>query len=383
MKPGTALENFAMERLQSTWENRVDWNVSESGVHPLRVEELVDDPAAVAALMSQSLGYPQTNGTIELRSAIAAMYPGATPDHIEVTNGGSEANCLALMHLVEPGDEVVMMTPNYMQVRGLSRWLGATVKAWPLVPGAHRWHVDLESLSALVGKRTRAILICNPNNPTGARIAPAEVDGICRVAARAGAWVMSDEIYRGAELDGVETATVWGRAERALVTSGLSKAYGLPGLRIGWVAGPPAVVDTLWGIHDYTSIAPGAINDRLARIALAPARRGQLLARTRGILRTNYPILRDWLARRAPLLSHVAPEAGAIAFIRYHHAINSTRLIERLRDELSVLVVPGDHFEMDGYLRIGFGTDASHLSNSLERIGSLLDTIPSVVSDAR
>ena len=303
MKPGTALEDFAMERLQSTWENRVDWNVSESGVHPLRVEELVDDPAAVAALMSQSLGYPQTNGTIELRRAIAAMYPGATPDHVEVTNGGSEANCLALMHLVEPGDEVVMMTPNYMQVRGLSRWLGATVKAWPLVPGAHRWHVDLESLSALVGNRTKAILICNPNNPTGARIAPAEVDGICRVAARVGAWVVSDEIYRGAELDGVETATVWGRAERALVTSGLSKAYGLPGLRIGWVAGPPAVVDTLWGIHDYTSIAPGAINDRLARIALAPARREQLLARTRGILRAELsdPARLAGAARAAPI----------------------------------------------------------------------------------
>ena len=83
--------------------------------------------------MSQPLGYPQTNGTVELRSAIAAMYPGATPDHVEVTNGGSEANLLALMHLVEPGDDVVMMTPNYMQVGGLARWLGATVKAWPLI----------------------------------------------------------------------------------------------------------------------------------------------------------------------------------------------------------------------------------------------------------
>ncbi len=379
--PRPKLELFAMERLQSTWENRVEWNVSESGVHPLRVEELVDDADAFAALMSQALGYPQTNGTVELRSAIAAMYPGATPDNVEVTNGGSEANLLALMHLVEPGDDVVMMTPNYMQVGGLSRWLGATVRAWPLVPDSHRWHVDLDSLSALVGNRTKAILICNPNNPTGARLTSAEVDGICRIASRTGAWILSDEIYRGAELDGVETATVWGRTERALVTSGLSKAYGLPGLRIGWVTGPPEVVEALWGFHDYTSIAPGAINDRLARVALAPARRVQLLARTRSILSANYPILRDWLAARAPLLSHVAPEAGAIAFIRYHHAINSTRLIERLRDEHSVLVVPGDHFDLDGYLRIGFGSDPTHLTNSLERIGALLDTIPA--ADAR
>jgi aspartate/methionine/tyrosine aminotransferase len=382
--PRAQLEVFAMERLQSVWENRVEWNVSESGVHPLRVEELVDDPAALAALMSQPLGYPQTNGTVELRSAIAAMYPGATPDHVEVTNGGSEANLLALMHLVGPGDDVVMMTPNYMQVGAVARWLGATVKAWPLVfdSGLDRWRTDLESLSALVGNRTKAILICNPNNPTGARFPAAEIDEICHIAGRAGAWVLSDEIYRGAELDGVETATVWGRAERALVTSGLSKAYGLPGLRIGWVTGPSAIVEALWGIHDYTSIAPGAINDRLARIALAPARREQLLVRTRSILRANYPILRDWVATRTPLLSHVAPEAGAIAFVRYHHAINSTRLIERLRDEHSVLVVPGDHFDMDGYLRIGFGSDPAHLSSSLERIGALLDTIPAA-ADAR
>ena len=369
------LEAFAMERLQSTWENRVDWNVSESGVHPLRVEELVDDPESHAALMALALGYPQTNGTVDLRRAIAALYPGATPDHVEVTNGGSEANCLALLHLVEPGDEVVMMTPNYMQVRGLARGLGATVREWPLVQDARRWRTDSDSLAALVGNRTRAVLICNPNNPTGARLTAAELDDICRIAARVGAWVLSDEIYRGAELDGVETATVWGRSERAIITSGLSKAYGLPGLRIGWVAGPQAVVETLWGIHDYTSIAPGAINDRLARLALAPARRAQLLARTRSILRANYPILCDWIERRAPLLSHVPPEAGAIAFVRYQHDVNSTRLIERLRDESSVLVVPGDHFDMDGYLRIGFGGDPSHVTGSLERIGALLDSI--------
>jgi aspartate/methionine/tyrosine aminotransferase len=377
------LEAFAMERLQSTWENRVDWNVSESGVHPLRVEELVDDPESHAALMALALGYPQTNGTVDLRRAIAALYPGATPDHVEVTNGGSEANCLALLHLVEPGDEVVMMTPNYMQVRGLARGLGATLREWPLVQDARRWRTDTDSLAALVGSRTRAVLICNPNNPTGARLTAAELDDICRIAARVGAWVLSDEIYRGAELDGVETATVWGRSERAIVTSGLSKAYGLPGLRIGWVAGPQAVVETLWGIHDYTSIAPGAINDRLARLALAPARRAQLLARTRGILRANYPILRDWIERRAPLLSHVPPEAGAIAFVRYQHDVNSTRLIERLRDESSVLVVPGDHFDMDGYLRIGFGGDPSHVTGSLERIGALLDSIAAGRADAR
>ncbi len=373
-------ETFAMERLQSMWEHHVDWNVSESGVRPLRVEELVEDPAAVASLLGQELGYSQTNGTIELRRTIAAMYPGASEDHVVVTNGGSEANCVALLHLVQAGDDVVMMTPNYMQVGGLARALGAAVTRWPLVEESNRWRPDLDRLRAIVTDRTKLLLICNPNNPTGARMTADELDAVCSIASRVGAWVLSDEIYRGAELDGRETASVWGRYGRALVTSGLSKAYGLPGLRIGWVVGPPDVVDALWGVHDYVSIAPGAINDRLARLALSPQRRERLLTRTREILRSNYALLRDWIARRAESTSHVPPEAGAIALVRYRQPINSTTLVERLRVERSVLVVPGDHFEMDGCLRIGFGYDASRLVGSLERIGELLDSIPAADS---
>jgi aspartate/methionine/tyrosine aminotransferase len=174
----------------------------------------------------------------------------------------------------------------------------------------------------------------------------------------------------------VETPSVWGRYDRALVTSGLSKAYGLPGLRIGWVVGPPDLVEDLWAVHDYTTIAPGAVNDRLARIALAPARRERLLARTRGIIAANYPIVKRWIDRRGPALAHVRPEAGAIVFVRYRHAINSTALIERLRDEQSLLIVPGDHFDMDGYMRIGFGSDPEHLAGGLERLAELLDALP-------
>jgi len=365
------LEPFAMERLQSTWENRVAWNLAESGVHPLRLEELAVAEEDRAALFSQELGYTQTNGTPELRTAIASMYPDAGPEHIEVTNGGSEANCIALWHLIEPGDEVVMMLPNYMQMRGLARGLGGVVRAWPLVEDDTRWRADLEALGALVSPATKLILICNPNNPTGARLTAQELDEICRIARRVGAWIVSDEIYRGAELDSIETPTIWGRYERAIVTSGLSKAFGLPGLRIGWVVAPPELIDELWGVHDYTTIAPGALNDRLARVALA--RRDYILARTRGIVAANYPLVRKWIDKRAPALAHVAPEAGAIVFVRYRQAINSTALVERLRDEQSVLLVPGDHFDMDGYLRIGFGTHPAYLASALELVGDVLD----------
>jgi aspartate/methionine/tyrosine aminotransferase len=370
------LEPFEMERFQSTWEHQVAWNLSESGVEPLRLEELALTAADREAVLRQPLAYTQTNGTLELRTLIAGLYPDAGARNVQVTNGGAEANLCTLLQIVQPGDEIVMMTPNYMQAPGLARALGATVVDWPLRINetATRWVPDLEQLERLVNPRTRAVFICHPNNPTGGRLTPGELDRIGSIASRHGGWVISDEIYRGAELDAVESPTMWGRAPQVIITSGLSKAYGLPGLRIGWIVAPPPIVDAVWGIHDYTTIAPGAVSDLLARIALSPDGRARLLARTRGIVRTNYQLLRSWLDKRTQF-SHVPPEAGAIAFVKYAHPIRSTALVERLRTERGVLVVPGDHFGMDGYLRVGFGSHPEHLVGALERIAEVMDTI--------
>jgi hypothetical protein len=372
------IPQFAMERMQSTWENQVEYNLSESGVHPMRVEELLDDAADREGVLGQELVYPQSNGTLELRERVATMYPGATADHIEVTNGGSEANFVTMWHLVEQGDEVVSMVPNYGQTLGLAEGFGGVLRRWPLRLSAdgRRWRVDLDGLRTLVTNKTRIIILCNPNNPTGARIPAADLDGICQIAGRVGAWVLSDEIYRGAELDGVETPSVWGRYERVIVTSGLSKAYGLPGLRIGWIASTPEVVATTWSYHDYTTIGPGTLSDRFARIALQPAMRAKILARTRRILHANLPVITDWLDAHKDRFSYAMPEAGAIVYVRYHDGINSTELVDRLRIEKSVLIVPGDHFGMDGYLRIGFGSETRYLRDGLDRLADLLRGLP-------
>ena len=377
------LEVFEMERMQSLFEHHVELNLSESGVEPLRLEELLALGRSdhLAALLAQPLGYTQTNGTVELRSRIAAMYQGATPEHVEVTSGGAEANLLVLTHLVQPGDEVVLMLPNYMQAWGLIRGLGGTVREWWLreriIDGQPRWRPDLDELERLVSPRTRLVAICAPNNPTGARFDDADFEAICRVAARHGAWVLSDEIYRGAELDGRESPSAWGRYERTLVTSGLSKAYGLPGLRIGWAVGPPATVAHLWAVHDYTTIAPAALSDRLARLALEPEVRARLLARTRTILREQFEVVRAWVAASTPLVSMVPPEAAAIALVKYAVPVPSAVLAERLRREKSTLVVPGDQFRMEGYLRIGFGSLHHPLQQALSRLGELLTQVAS------
>src|SRR5579862_6465763 len=202
------LERFDMERMQSTYENQVAFNLSESGVHPLRLKELVDDADSTLALLDEPLRYTQSNGTARLRSAVAGLYPGATPEHVQVTNGGSEANCITTWRLVERDDEVVLMVPNYMQTWGLARAFGGVIKEWPLAFDG-RWRLDAGALERIVSPRTKLIIICNPNNPTGARFEAADLDRVAAVAAGCGAWILSDEIYRGAERDGRETPSMW------------------------------------------------------------------------------------------------------------------------------------------------------------------------------
>jgi hypothetical protein len=179
------LEPFEMERMQSEWENRVSHNLSESGVHPMNLEELLS-PEERAAVLRQRLVYIQSNGTEELRGAIARLYPGATAANVVVTNGSAEANFVSAWRLVEPGDEVVMVLPNYMQLWGVIRSFGATVVPVNLRE-ASGWGVDPDEIRHAVNARTKLIVVCNPNNPTGAILSVAERDAIIQAAAAHGA----------------------------------------------------------------------------------------------------------------------------------------------------------------------------------------------------
>jgi len=367
------IDIFKMERMQSTWENVVDYNLSESGVHPLNLKELLT-PAEIEALTEVELGYTQTNGTTGLRERIARLYPGIGLEQILTTAGSSEANFLLMWSLLEPGDEVLFEIPNYMQMGGLMRSFGAKVKTFSLRESLG-WQPDLDEMRRLVTPRTKLIALTNPNNPTGAVLDPEIMKGIVDLAASAGAWLVSDEVYQGAELSGVPTPSFWGRWEKTLVVNGLSKAYGLPGLRIGWIIGPEEIVKRTWPYHDYTTISPSALSDRLATLALAPGTRDRILARTRGILNANFPVLETWLKDHGGLFSFRPPQAGAICFARYALEVNSTELVERLIREKSVLVVPGDHFETDGYLRFGYGPEKGYLLRALGRIDEILKKI--------
>jgi aspartate/methionine/tyrosine aminotransferase len=190
-----------------------------------------------------------------------------------------------------------------------------------------------------------------------------------------GAWLLADEVYRGAEVQGEETPSFWGRGERVLVTHSLSKAYALPGLRIGWVTGPASVIAALWGRTDYTTIAPATLSDHLAVLALQPGTRTRILQRTRGIIRNNLQILRSWLDERADLFRYTPPDAGAICMIRYDAPLGSADLAEKLRTEHDVLVVPGSHFGMESCARLGFGPPPQLLEEALARVGDAFEQV--------
>lgn len=363
---------FDLERVMSLWEHRVEFNISESGVHPMSIQELVEDSRLIKELLATEIGYVQTNGSIELRERIAALYPGANPDNVLVTVGAAQANFSALLTVLEPSDEIVFMLPNYMQIWGVAKNFGFRVKTFSLKEELG-WGIDLDELERTVSNKTKLIAICNPNNPTGHIMSKEEMDAIVNAADRSGAWLLADEVYAGAERVTDEiTPTFWGRYDRVLAINSMSKAYGLPGLRIGWVVAPTETAEEIWARQDYITICTTKLSNKLAAYALSPEVRSRILQRTREYVRKGYKNLERWCLEHEDLVGLVPPQAAAIAFVRYHRDINSSELVHRLIHEQGTFVVPGDSFGLDQYLRISFGLSADYVNEGLRRIHQVL-----------
>ncbi len=364
---------FVMERMMSKFEKEVDYNLSESGVHPLTLKELYqDDPDGLAGLLSLEMDYAHANGIPELRKNIAALYRGAGPENVLVTVGAIEANYDILWSLLSAGDEVVVMLPNYMQIWGLAKNLDLDLKSFTL-DEKNGWAPDLDGLRKAVTGRTKLIAVCNPNNPTGYILKNEEMEAIIETARRAGAWILADEVYAGAErLADEQTPSFYGKYEKVLAVGSLSKAYGLPGLRIGWAVGPADVIDELWARHEYLTLSAAMLSNHLAAYALSPRVRPRLIQRARGYIRRGFPVLEKWMSEHREILGTTPPQAAAIAFVKYRLDIPSTRFAERLREEKRVLIVPGDHFGLDRFVRISFGLPHDYLTPALGRIHDLL-----------
>jgi aspartate/methionine/tyrosine aminotransferase len=366
-----SFEVFELERSQSLWENTVEYNLTETGIHPFTLDELLGQDE-IEQLLKIRLGYGQTNGSDQLRDAISAMYPGTDRDNVLVTSGSIEANFIAIWSLLQPGDELILMLPNYMQIWGVARAFGIEVKPFYLKENLD-WQPDLDELRDLVTSKTKMIAVCNPNNPTGAVLNDYARTEIIRLAEEAGAWLYADEIYIGAELSGKDTASFYGQYEKVIVACGLSKAYALPGLRIGWLTGPKKEIAECWAHRDYTTISTAMLSNRIAALALQSDQRSKILKRNRKILNENLSALTEWINSRSGLFNFIPPQAGGMAFVNYNMDINSTDLSTRLREEKSTFVVAGDCFGMDGMIRIGIGSEKDYLMTGLGRFSEWLN----------
>lgn len=368
------MDTFEQERMQSTWENVVEIDLSESGVYPVTLQDLQPMGLDIDEILAVPLGYSQSNGTLKLREMLAEQYPGASPDHIEVTNGTSEANFLLCHTLTEDGDRVGIQVPNYMQVMTLANSFGGDVQEFRL-RFDRNWEPDWDEFEAAVTNGTKYVYITNPNNPTGSVLSRGSMEKIVEKIENTGAYLIADEVYQGAEIDGNTTTSFWGMSDRVIIASGLSKAYSMPGVRIGWIVGPPELIAKCWMRHDSITISPGKLSDKFAQIAIKPENRKKLYSRTAAIIGSNMDMFRKWIDSFDGFLEYIEPKAGAIAFVKYNGDIPSIELADKLRINRDLLVVPGKQMGMEGFIRLNIGAKPEKLKEGLSRIKAEFESL--------
>jgi aspartate/methionine/tyrosine aminotransferase len=365
---------FELECFQSQFERTVEYNLADSSVKCANVTDLLagEDPTAVTHF---PLFYPEVNGTGILRERIAALYKDARPSNVLVTVGAAQANLVVASTLLEPGDDVIVVSPGYRQIWGLARNAGCRVHEVHLRP-ENNWRLDLDELETAAGPRIKLISIVNPNNPTGTVLSAREMERIVSICAKSGAWLHADEVYRGTELSLPETPSFWGMYDRLVCVNSLSKAYGLAGLRVGWAVASPQMIEELWRRHEYAVIAASGPSMALAEIALRPDKRQALLDRQKQLSRDGHRILRDWVRSQNGLFSVGEAMATSIAFVRCHLEIGSVALADFIRRKASVLVAPGAYLGTEHHLRITVGYEPEKVKAALSRISTAIATLP-------
>ena len=316
----------------------------------------------------QWLGYTETQGAPALREPIAAGYQHVCADQVIGLSAPEEGIFLTMHALLEPGDEVVVLTPCYDSLANLVEYLGCRVTRWsfteapepPHGPGG--WRLNLAELEQLVTPRTKLLVVNFPHNPTGYLPSHKEWQAIVRTASQIGAWLFSDEMYRGLEYDAAQRLpSGCDLYERAITLAGLSKTYGLPGLRTGWLAlQDQGLRDRILGWKDYTTICASAASEALAQVALGVGDR--LAARSRRIVQDNLAVAAPFFERWHNLFRWNPPQAGSVALVGLREGsalttpVSAKAFSDRLVADQGVLLLPSTGLGFgDGHVRFGFG----------------------------
>ncbi len=355
------MRDFALETYMSKWEFVAKYNMTASDAESMRLPELLamasdEDRADFDNL---SLGYTETFGAPALRQEIAGTYDTVEPENLICFAGAEEAIYVAMKVLLTANDHAIVITPNYQAAETIPLSICAVTGV--ALDIDNDWELDIGLVEKALRPNTKLISINFPNNPTGKILPRAAFDALIGLCRKHGIWLFSDEVYRLIEKDETfrlpQAADVY---ERGISLNVMSKAYGLPGLRIGWLASKDR--DFLVRCERYKhflSICNSAPSEILARIALKS--RDRILARTRGIVRNNLGVLNDFFAEFPHLFDWREPDGGCVAFIRYRGADGVEEFTRRVVEEAGVFFLPSSVYRSDltpvpeNCLRIGFG----------------------------
>jgi aspartate/methionine/tyrosine aminotransferase len=369
------IEPFKVEIWMNEWETRCTYNLAETCVASITVEELLalsggsaDD---LSGLLSMKLTYGDIEGSPRLRTAIANLYANQCAEDITVTHGTIAANMLVHKAIVEPDDHVLSIVPTYQQHYSIPKSIQADVTTLALSE-EDGFLPNLEALKASVKPNTKLIAFTNPNNPTGALIERPMLEDMADIADSVGAYLLCDEVYRGtAQVGDGMSPSIVDLYSKGISTAGMSKVFSLAGLRVGWVIAPQEVREQVLIHRDYDTISVGMINDHFAAIALEHA--DKVLARSHEITRGNLALLEAWIAKE-PKVSWVKPRAGTTAMLKFNIPVTAREFCIDLVTKTGVMLTPGDAFDMEGYARIGFANNEQTLTEGLAALSEYLGT---------
>jgi aspartate/methionine/tyrosine aminotransferase len=356
------IKPFSIERFFAVHEFTAPYLLCASDCESLTVDELLQLAGVSWESIGQLwLGYTESQGAPALREQIAGMYTGVHPDQVIGLSAPEEGIFVTMHALLEPGDEVVGLTPCYDSLANVAEYLGCRMIRWPLKEadeppdGPAGWQLDLDELERLITPHTKLVIVNFPHNPTGYLPSHDEWRAIVQTVERAGAWLFSDEMYRGLEYDPAARLTSGcDLYERSITLGGLSKTYGLPGLRCGWLAlQDTSLRDRILGWKDYTTICASAPSEVLAQVALQI---GETLAkRSRDIVQRNLALADPFFARWRTVFRWNRPQAGSVAFVGLRDR-SAQEFCDRLVTEQGVLLLPGPSMGFDDHhARLGLG----------------------------
>lgn len=371
------IKPFAVEEWMNEYEVGAKYNIAETCVDSVSVDELFslvgeDKDAFLKEFCARRLTYGDIAGAPAFKEGVASLYHTVKPEEIVTTHGASGASHHVFYSLVSPGDRIVSIMPTYQQLYSIPEAYGAEVAMLHLKQ-ENDYLPDMDELRALVTPETKMICINNPNNPTGALMSREQLLEIVEIARSVDAYVLCDEVYRHLTQTDEWSESIVDLYEKGISLGSMSKVFSLAGLRLGWVAThDKAALASMASHRDYNHISCGLFDEALAAVALR--HRDMLLERNREIIRGNLEILDAWVASE-PHVHYTKPQAGTTALVYYDFDVPSRQLCHNMYYATGAFAVPGDCFEQEHCMRIGYACDRPTLRAGLEAVSAYFKTL--------